>query len=206
MEAGIIIGAMLMGLLAGVIAEKRGRKFFWWFVLGFVVGVIGVILELIFLKKKESNYYVIDTNVFMDSPRFLDIVFKRDSRCVVLISDHVMDELNHQKESAKQNGENEKLQMVQQAIKSINGYLQALSNAQGTRKASRLPQVLVVAVDRGLLRANSLSDDNDNMVLSAALAFKENNPVLITSDYGLQNIAIGKGFKVLSLKEFANNM
>ena len=98
------------------------------------------------------------------------------------------------------------MQMVQQAIKSINGYLQALSNAQGSRKAIRLPQVLVVAVDRGLLRANGLSDDNDNMVLSAALAYKENNPVLITSDYGLQNIAIGKGFKVLSLKEFANNM
>ena len=90
----------------------------------------------------------------------------------------------------------EKLQMVQQAIKSINGYLQALSNAQGSRKAIRLPQVLVVAVDRGLLRANGLSDDNDNMVLSAALAYKENNPVLITSDYGLQNIAIGKGSDV----------
>ncbi|MCQ2287240.1 MAG: PIN domain-containing protein [Bacteroidales bacterium] len=206
MQAGIIIGAMLMGLLAGVIAEKRGRKFFWWFVLGFLFGVIGVILELIFLKKKESKYYAIDTNVFMESPRFLDIVFKRDPRCVALISDHVMDELNHQKECAKQNGENEKLQKVQQAIKSINGYLQALSNAQGPRRASRLPQVLVVAVDRGLLKANGLSDDNDNMVLSAALAYKENNPVLITSDYGLQNIALGKGLKVLSLKEFTNNM
>lgn len=42
----------------------------------------------------------------------------------------------------------------------------------------------------------------DNMILSVALKFKTENPILLTSDNGLQIKCKGLGMKTISLKDF----
>lgn len=42
----------------------------------------------------------------------------------------------------------------------------------------------------------------DNMILSVALKYKSGNPILLTSDNGLQLKAKGLGLSTISLKEF----
>mgnify|MGYP005886178707 FL=1 len=44
----------------------------------------------------------------------------------------------------------------------------------------------------------------DNMILSVALKYKFGNPILLTSDNGLQVKAKGLGLSVISLKEFTS--
>ena len=46
----------------------------------------------------------------------------------------------------------------------------------------------------------------DNKILSVALKFMDENPILLTSDYGLQARAKGLGIKSISLKDFTKTL
>ena len=45
----------------------------------------------------------------------------------------------------------------------------------------------------------------DNLILSVALKYRNQNPILITSDNGLQLKAKGLGIKTISLQTILNN-
>ena len=44
----------------------------------------------------------------------------------------------------------------------------------------------------------------DNLILSVALKFKSENPIILTSDIGLQVKSKGMGVTTISLKDFLN--
>lgn len=56
--------------------------------------------------------------------------------------------------------------------------------------------------DLSLLPIGFDQNNPDCMILSVALKYKSNNPILMTSDNILQSRASGLGIRTLSLKDF----
>lgn len=56
--------------------------------------------------------------------------------------------------------------------------------------------------DLSLLPLDFNKRSPDNMILTVALKFKSENPILLTSDNGLQIKAKGLGITTITLKEF----
>lgn len=138
-------------------------------------------------KKKEiiqskENLYVIDTNVFVNCP---DIINKIDLKFPVILSAKVIDELDKLKtkldEQDKQN--------VQKALRNIN-------NALNTR------DIRMELSDVSLLPNDFNKHSPDNMILSVALKYRDQNPIILTSDVGLQVKSKGLKLSTVSLKEF----
>lgn len=131
----------------------------------------------------KENIYIIDTNVFVEEP---NIISKIDKQYRVVLSAKVVDELDRLKitldEKAKRN--------VEKALRHIN---------QAMDRRSNLSMELA---DLTLLPADFSKKSPDNIILSVALKFNTANPIILTSDNGLQVKAKGLGIAVISLVDF----
>lgn len=134
------------------------------------------------IKAGVQNYYVIDTNAFINCP---DIISRIDKQYPIIMAAKVVDELDKMKikldAKGKQNAEN--------AIRSINRQME-------------LRDIRMELSDVSLLPKDFDKRSPDNMILSVALKYKSGNPILLTSDNGLQLKAKGLGITTLSLKTF----
>lgn len=134
--------------------------------------------------KGKENIYIIDTNVFVDHP---EIISKIDQKYSVVLSAKVIDELDYLKISLTE----EQKRNVQKALKQINESIDKRGIKMETADLSLLPNDF-----------NKKSPDN--FILSVALKFKGENPIMLTSDNGLQIKAKGLGITTITLKEFLN--
>lgn len=135
----------------------------------------------------KENIYIIDTNVFVDQP---DIISKIDKQYQVVLSAKVIDELDKLKvtlptEQQKQN--------VQKAIKQINDSFDKRNIKMDT-------------ADLTLLPSDFEKKSPDNFILTVALKYKDENPIMLTSDNGLQLKSKGFGITTIKLKDFLKQM
>jgi len=103
----------------------------------------------------------------------------------VVLSAKVVDELDYLKVKL----EAEKKRNVEKALHCIN-------------KAMESPNVSMHLSDLNLLPADFNKRSPDNSILAVALKFRNQNPILLTSDNGLQIKAKGLGIETISLKDF----
>jgi DNA replication ATP-dependent helicase Dna2 len=132
--------------------------------------------------KGKENIYIIDTNVFIDHP---EIISKIDQKYSVVLSAKVIDELDYLKISLTE----EQKRNVQKALRNINASI----DKRGVR---------MEIADSSLLPDDFNKKSPDNMILSVALKFREDNPIMLTSDNGLQIKAKGLGITTISLRDF----
>lgn len=130
----------------------------------------------------KENIYIIDTNVFVNCP---DIISKIDSKYKVVLSAKVIDELDKLKIKLS----NDEKRIVETALKLIN---RAMDNENVSMELS----------DPTLLPDDFNKKSPDNNILTVALKFKDENPILLTSDNGLQVKAKGLKITTITLKEF----
>ena len=138
----------------------------------------------IFKSTTQKNIYIIDTNVFVNCP---DIISKIDEHYQVVMSAKVIDELDKLK--IKLDAANKK--NVETALRLIN-------------KAMDKPNVSMELSDPDLLPNDFNKKSPDNNILTVALKFKNENPILLTSDNGLQVKAKGLRIATITLKDFLN--
>jgi len=136
--------------------------------------------------KGKENIYIIDTNVFVDHP---EIISKIDHKYSVVLSAKVIDELDYLKISPSLTDEQKK--NVQKAIKHINESFDKRNIKMDT-------------ADLALLPNDFNKKSPDNFILSVALRYKSENPIMLTSDNGLQIKAKGLGVTTITLKDFLN--
>jgi len=132
----------------------------------------------------KENYYIIDTNVFVNCP---DIISKIDKRYTIVLAAKVLDELDKLKiklSAAEQKN-------VQDALRYIN-------------KQMNLRDIRMELADMTLLPPDFDKRSPDNMILAVLLKYKgeRNNPILLTSDNGLMSKARGLGITTISLKDY----
>ena len=137
-------------------------------------------------KRKEivegkENIYIIDTNVFVNCP---DIISRIGNKYKIVIPAKVLEELDKLK--LKENVDKKKLS---EAAKNI--------NTAFTKKYSQMEDANLSLLPKDFDKRNP-----DCMILSVALKYKNDNPILLTSDNMLQSRASGLGITTISLKEF----
>jgi DNA replication ATP-dependent helicase Dna2 len=135
------------------------------------------------IVKGKENIYIIDTNVFVDQP---DIISKIDKQYQVVLSAKVIDELDKLKVKLPTN---EQKQNVQKAIKQINDSFDKHNIKMDT-------------ADLALLPSDFDKRSPDNFILTVALKYKNENPIMLTSDNGLQLKSKGFGITTITLKDF----
>lgn len=113
----------------------------------------------------KKNYYIIDTNVFVDCP---DIIKRIPCEYPVILSAKVADELDKMKIKLDEHGK----QNAEKALRNLN-------NISGR-------EVIYEFADTSLLPEDFDKRSPDNMILSVALKYKDENPIMLTSDNGLQ--------------------
>jgi DNA replication ATP-dependent helicase Dna2 len=136
------------------------------------------------IVKGKENIYIIDTNVFVDHP---DIISKIDRNYSIVLSAKVIDELDYLKISLTE----EQKKNVQKALRLINDSIDKRGIKMDTADLTLLPNDF-----------NKRSPDN--FILSVALKYKDENPIMLTSDNGLQIKAKGMGITTITLKDFLN--
>lgn len=129
----------------------------------------------------KKNLYIIDTNVFVNCP---NIISKIDSKYDIVLSAKVIDELDKLQIKLS----NEEKRNVETALRLIN-------------KAMDKDNVSMELSDLNLLPEDFSRKSPDNNILTVALKFKEENPILVTSDNGLQVKAKGLKITTITLKE-----
>jgi len=134
------------------------------------------------IKKDKENIYIIDTNVFVDYP---DIISKIDKKYQVILSAKVIDELDKLKVTLSE----EHKKNVQKAIKQINDSFDKRNIKMNT-------------ADLTLLPSDFDKKSPDNFILSVALKYIDENPIMLTSDNGLQVKSKGFGITTITLKDF----
>ena len=117
------------------------------------------------IAKNKKNYYIIDTNVFVDCP---DVISKVDKKYPVILSAKVTDELDKMK-----------IKLDEQKKKNAEKALWQLNN-------EKAHEIIFEFADTALLPEDFDKRSPDNMILSVALKYKEENPIMLTSDNGLQ--------------------
>ena len=137
-------------------------------------------------KRKEivegkDNIYIIDTNVFVNCP---DIISKIGSQYKVIIPTTVLEELDKLKLKADIDKRS-----LNDAAKNI--------NIAFTKNFSKMEDADVSLLPAGFDRHNP-----DCKILSVALKYRMENPIIITSDNMLQARANGLGITTISLKNF----
>lgn len=130
----------------------------------------------------KRNIYIIDTNVFVNCP---DIISKIDDKYLVVLSAKVIDELDRLKIKLSSDEKGN----VETALRYIN-------------KAMDKSNVRMELSDLSLLPNDFDKRSPDNNILTVALKFKSENPILLTSDNGLQVKAKGLNMNTISLREF----
>jgi len=136
------------------------------------------------IKKDKENIYIIDTNVFVDQP---DIISKIDHKYSIVLSAKVIDELDYLKISLSE----EQKRNVQKALRLINESIDKRGIKMDTADLTLLPN-------------DFNKKSSDNFILSVALRYKSENPIMLTSDNGLQIKAKGLGITTITLKAFLN--
>ena len=134
------------------------------------------------IRKDKENLYIIDTNVFVEYP---EIISKIGKGYAVILSAKVLDELDKLKNTLDDQGKTN----VQKALKSIN---------QNIDKRD----IRLEIADLSLLPADFNKRSPDNFILSVALKYNNENPILLTSDNGLQIKSKGLNITTITLKEF----
>lgn len=129
----------------------------------------------------KKNYYIIDTNVFVNDP---DIISKIDKAYPVIISAKVADELDKMKIKLNEQGK----QNAEKALRLLNGNLNH--------------EVIYEFADISLLPDDFDKKSPDNMILSVALKYKDENPIMLTSDNGLQLKSKIFQISTISLRNF----
>lgn len=137
-------------------------------------------------KRKEivegkDNIYIIDTNVFVNCP---DIISKIGSHYKIIIPSMVLEELDKLKLKADVDK------------KKLNDAAKNISIAF-TKHFSRMEDADVALLPEGFDKHNP-----DCKILSVALKFKSEHPILLTSDNMLQARAVGLGLTTISLSDF----
>ena len=133
-------------------------------------------------SRTKKNIYIIDTNVFVNCP---DIISKIDGKYEVVLSAKVVDELDKLKITLDETGRTN----VQKALHLIN---------QSMDKRN----IKMELADTSLLPDDFNKKSPDNMILTVVLKYRNENPILLTSDNGLQVKAKGLEIKTITLKEF----
>lgn len=133
------------------------------------------------LSSNKKNFYIIDTNIFVNCP---DILSRIDKKYPVILSAKVTDELDKMK--IKLN--NEDRRNAEKALRSLNNETQH--------------EVIYELADTSLLPEDFDKRSPDNMILSVALKYKGENPIVLTSDNGLQLKSKVLGLSTISLKSF----
>jgi rRNA-processing protein FCF1/energy-coupling factor transporter ATP-binding protein EcfA2 len=136
--------------------------------------------------KGKENIYIIDTNVFVDYP---EIISKIDNKFSIVLSAKVIDELDYLKISLTE----EQKKNVQKALRLINESI----DKRGIK---------MDLADLSLLPNDFNKRSPDNFILSVALKYKGENPIMLTSDNGLQIKAKSLGITTISLKAFLNQL
>ena len=148
------------------------------------VKVVGFVDLSKFKSKKlsKSNTYIIDTNVFIECPNVCDKIGKNNQ---IILSAKVVDELDKLKITLN----DEDKRNVEKALRNIN---RALDDSN----------VSFEVANTNLLPIDFNRRSPDNLILSVALKYKDENPLLLTSDNGLQVKAKGLKIATISLKDF----
>lgn len=136
------------------------------------------------LSKTKKNYYVIDTNVFINFP---EILSKIDEQYPVILSAKVIDELDKMKIRSEQEKKS-----AETALR--------LLNRGNNRK------IIFETADVSLLPADYDRRSPDNLILSVALKYKDENPIMMTSDNGLQLKCKALGVTTITLKAFLKQL
>lgn len=133
------------------------------------------------ITESKGTIYIIDTNVFVNCP---DIISRIGNQCKIIVPAKVLEELDKLKlkEGIDKNNLNK-------AAKNI--------NTAFIRHYSKMEEA-----DLSLLPQDFDKHNPDCMILSVALKFKRENPILLTSDNVLQSRASGLGITTLSLSDF----
>lgn len=140
--------------------------------------------KMVEIKPDKINIYIIDTNVFVNCP---DIISKVDKQYQVTLSAKVIDELDKLKVTLNSDGQ----KAVEDAIRNIN-------------RCYETRNLTMEIADVSLLPSDFNPRSPDNQILSVALKLKDNNtnPIIMTSDNGLQLKSQGLGLTTISLKDF----
>jgi rRNA-processing protein FCF1/DNA polymerase III delta prime subunit len=133
------------------------------------------------LVEGKENIYIIDTNVFVNCP---DIISRIGTQYKIVIPATVLEELDKLKLKADIDKKN-----LNNAAKNI--------NIAFTKHFSSMEDAEVSLLPAGFDKHNP-----DCKILSVALKYKNENPILLTSDNMLQSRANGLGITTISLKEF----
>lgn len=133
-------------------------------------------------KKAQSHIYIVDTNVFVEYPKICDKIGTDNQ---IILSAKVVDELDKLKITLDEDGKRN----VEKALRNIN---RALDSSNVSFEVANT-QLLPIDFNRR---------SPDNLILSVALRYKDENPILLTSDNGLQVKAKGLKIKTITLKEF----
>ena len=138
------------------------------------------------IMKGKENIYIIDTNVFVDQP---DIISKIDQKYSIVLSAKVIEEFDYLKISLTE----EQKKNVQKALRLINDSIEKRNIKMDTADLTLLPNDF-----------NKKSPDN--FILSVALKYKDENPIMLTSDNGLQIKAKGFYITTITLREFLKQL
>ncbi|MDD5996580.1 MAG: AAA domain-containing protein [Bacteroidales bacterium] len=133
------------------------------------------------LVEGKDNIYIIDTNVFVNCP---DIISRIGNKYKIVIPAKVLEELDKLK--LKADIDKKKLN---EAAKNI--------NTAFVKNYSKMEEANLSLLPKGFDRHNP-----DCMILSVALKYRNDNPILLTSDSILQSRASGLGITTISLKDF----
>lgn len=128
-----------------------------------------------------SKTYIIDTNVFIEEP---EILAKVENKHYIVLSHTVINELDKLKQKDK---------LKEKASKAI-----AILN----KELGKSKQLRTAKANTTILGEEYQQNSPDNRILSVALMYKDKNPLLITSNNGLQLKAKSIGIPTISLKEF----
>ena len=129
----------------------------------------------------KKNYYIIDTNVFVNCP---DVITKIDKKYPVILSAKVTDELDKMK-----------IKLDEQKKMNAEKALRLLNNEKNH-------EIIYEFADSSLLPEDFDKRSPDNLILSVALKYKNDNPIMLTSDNGLQLKCKILNIATVSLKNF----
>ncbi len=138
------------------------------------------------IQKGKENIYIIDTNIFVEQP---DIISKIDKKYSIVLSAKVIDELDYLKISLTA----EQKINVQRALRLINDSIDKRN-------------IKMDIADLSLLPDDFNKRSPDNFILSVALKYIGENPIILTSDNGLQIKAKGLNITTISLKDFLKQL
>lgn len=141
-------------------------------------------------KRKEiivgkENIYIIDTNVFIHCPNIIDKIGRKYK---IIVPSKVLEELD-------------KLKLKESIDKKALNDAARNINIAFTKHFSKMEDADVSILPVGFDKKNP-----DCQILSVALKYKDDNPIMLTSDNILQTRANGLGLTTISLKDFLRQL